>query len=397
MITVDEQLQLPFGQPTVLELPPMYRTLQAAGRIVQARTPVGDPAWLVTRHDQARRLFMDDRLCRSHPDPDNAPRPWDAGFIGKPLEAETSKDEHAYVRRVLNGSFSAGRLRALRPRVQALVDHLIDDLTAAGPPADLQAGLARPLPVLVICELLGVPYDDRDDFIAWSNEAANTADGEAAMAALTRLGMYMYGLMQRKRAESADDVLADLVRARDDGPLNEIQAVRWAVALLFAGHETTASMLGHGVLLLLTHAEQRAGLERDPARIDDAVEEILRAAVPSPLGWVPRWASGDIEIDGTTIRAGDLVLIAILATNADPAVFQTPDAFDTGRGANPHLAFGHGSHFCVGASLARLELQVAIGTLFHRLPKLRLGVPVAELRIRTDSITGGLQALPVIW
>ncbi|KWX01965.1 cytochrome P450 [Carbonactinospora thermoautotrophica] len=398
MTVFDELPALPFDRPDLLRTAPLFHQLQKTHPITPVRTPAGDVGWLVTRYEDVKTLLADRRLGRSHPDPDQAARFSNSAFLGGPTGNYTTEEEdHARLRRLMTRSFTARRMEMLRPRVQALVDELLDELERQAPPADFHETFSFPLPVLVICELLGVPYEDRQVFRTWADESAEMFDGTRAAAAYQQLAEYMYGLIERKRRHPGEDVISDLVAARDErGQLSEDEMIQLAVGLLFAGHETTVARIDFGVLLLLTHPEQRAALQADPSLVPRTVEEILRVAAPSQ-GVIPRYARADIEIGGVTIRAGDLVLLALEPANRDEAVFPEPDRFDVTREQNPHVMFGHGPRFCAGASLARVELQAVFGTLFWRFPTLRLAVPLEELRLRDSLLTGGLEALPVTW
>jgi pentalenolactone synthase len=293
----------------------------------------------------------------------------------------------------------------LRARVQELLDGLLDDMAGRTPPVDLHEAVSFPLPALVICELLGVPYEDREDFRRWSDEAGRTDDGARSREGMAALWKYMRGLVERKRGQRSEDVISDLLAAseQDAEPLPPDLVPEIAAGLLFAGHETTVTAIDRGVLLLLTNPEQREALQRDPAIAAQAVEEILR--VPHPVrspresrpGGIPRWAGADIEIGGTTIPAGDMLLLSVESANLDDRAFACPETFDVTREANPHLTFGYGPHFCLGAPLARIELQAVFSTLLGRFPTLRLAVPVEDLRPRTGVLTGGILALPVTW
>jgi pentalenolactone synthase len=387
-------VQLPFDQTGPLQVPPTLRALQAQGTVHRIRTRVGDDAWLVTGYEEVRRLLADDRLGRSHPDPDNAARSGESALFGGPLgNYDTEKTDHARMRSLLQPHFTPGRMRALRGRVEALTARLLDDLAQQGPPADLNATLALPLPILVICELLGVPYEERTQFRAWTQAAADVLDRSRSEQGLGNLFAYGQELVARKRREPGDDVISRLC-ATDGVADDEIAML--SMALLFAGHETTVVQIGMGALLLLTSADQWQLLLGDPGLIPGAVEEIMR--VPGKGGGgIPRYAHTDIEIGGVTIRAGDLVMLDNGAANHDEAVFADPDRFDVTRRATAHLTFGHGVRYCIGAPLARMELQVAFGQLVSRFPGMRLAVPVEDLRVRSDVLTGGLIELPVTW
>jgi cytochrome P450 len=369
-------------------------------------TPAGDPAWKVTGYDAVKALLSDPRLGRSHPEPEKAARYSEAAIFGGTVGSpETERSEHAQMRALLTPSFSARRMARLRPRVRELVDGLLDELGRKTPPTDFHEAVSFPLPALVICELLGVPYEDRADFRRWSDEAADMTDGARSRAGLARLQEYMRALVARKREQPAEDVLSDLIATQAHAPVRftDDHVVTLAAGLLFAGHETTVAAIDKGVLLLLTHPDARRALDRDPDLIPRAVEEILRLPNPAEArqaeseGGLPRYANADIEIGGVTIRAGDMVLLDLQSGNLDDRVFPTSESFDVTREPNPHLTFGHGPHYCIGAPLARIELQALFGTLFRRFPALRLAVPVEALHPRSHLLTGGLAELPVTW
>jgi len=390
---------LPFDQPNLLGIAPALRALQSEGPIARVRTATGDEAWLVTRYDEVRELFGDQRLGRSHPDPDRAARVTNSVLMGGPQDNYDTEDaDHARMRALLVPRFSARRMRALTPRVGELVDGLLDDLAAHGAPADLHRALSFPLPVLVICELLGVPYEDRERFHEWSTRMAGLDDADASAAAMESMVGYMRDLVRRKRVEPGNDVLTELVGS-EDGQLTDDDIAGLGAVVLFAGHETTVVRIDLGTVLLLTNPEQRAELVTDPARVPAAVEEILRLSLGGGgQGGLPRYARADIEIGGVTIRAGDAVLLALGAANQDGRAFPDPDRFDLDRSCpHPHLAFGHGARYCIGATLARLELTAVFERLFQRLPTLELGVDIQALRWRENLLTGGLAELPVTW
>jgi pentalenolactone synthase len=376
------------------------------GSIRRVTTPAGDPAWQVTGYGAVKALLADPRLGRSHPEPERAARFSEAAIFGGPVGSpSTERAEHAQMRSLLTPAFSARRMTSLRSRVQELVDGLLDAMSQKTPPTDFHEAISFPLPALVICELLGVPYEDREDFRRWSDDSANMTDRARSQAGLERLHGYMRELVQRKRQQPAEDVISDLVAVQAFAPdrFTDNHVVGLAAGLLFAGHETTVAAIDKGVLLLLTNPSAREALDRDPSLVSRAVEEILR--LPNPVettrteteGGLPRYANANFEIDGVTIRAGDLVLLDLGGANQDQRVFPGPARFDVTREPNPHLTFGHGPHFCIGAPLARIELQTVFGTLFQRFPTLHLATPVEELRVRSHLLTGGLVELPVAW
>jgi cytochrome P450 len=387
---------LPFEQPNPLGVPPLLRELQAGCPISRVRTPAGDEAWMVTRYAEVKQLFSDPHLGRAHPDPEQAARISDSILFGGAMgNYETEQADHAQMRALLTPFFSARRMQALRPRVQELVDQLLDAMAATVPPIDLHEALSFPLPVLVICELLGVPYEDRDQFRVWSQGMADMHDRQRASAAMNSLIMYMDELVVRKRAQPGDDVISGLC-AVEGGALTDGHIAFLAAMLLFAGHETTVVRIDVGTLLLLTHPDQREALLRDQSLLSTAVEEILRVSDTGRSG-LPRYARADIDIGGVTIAAGEAVLLSGGAGNHDERVFADPDRFDVARQPNPHLTFGHGPHFCIGAPLARIELQAVFARLIPRFPTLRLATPVEQLRVRSELLTGGLAELPVTW
>ncbi|WP_285742151.1 cytochrome P450 [Lentzea sp. NBRC 105346] len=351
-----------------------------------------DRVWRVTGHAEVRRLLGDDRLGRSHPDPQNAERVGESALFGGPMgDFATEHEGHARMRSLMQPHFAPKHMKTIKPRVAALTTQLLDGLT---PPADLHQALALPLPVLVICELLGVPYEDRAEFRVWSEAAGNTADGKLSEQGLAELYGYGLRLVAAKRKEPGDDVISRFC-AQDD--VSDEEAAMLSMGLLFAGHETTVVRIGLGAMLLLTNRDQWDALCADPSLVPAAVEEILRAPKRTDNGGMIRYARTDLEVDGVTVRLGDLVLLSLESANHDPAVFPEPERFDIKRSAAAHLTFGHGPRFCLGAPLARIELTEVFTQLVTRFPAMRLAVEPAELSYRRDALTGGLTALPVTW
>ena len=386
--------QLPFEQAHPLQAPTMLRVLRQHGPVHQVRTATGDPAWLVTGYTEVRALLDDARLGRSHPDPDRAARTGESALFGGPLgDYDTEAADHARMRSLLQPHFTPRRIRALRPRVEALAGELLDDLARHGPPADLVQALAIPLPVLVICELLGVPYADRDRFRAWTRDAADVRDRARSERGLAGLFGYGQQLVARKRAEPGDDVVSRLcaTAGTDD---DEIALL--SMFLLFAGRETTVTAISTGALLLLDEPAQWQALAREPALVPEVVEEILRGGGQGG-GGIPRYARTGLRIAGAQIKAGDLVLLDNGAANHDPSAFADPERFDVTRPAVAHLSFGHGARYCIGAPLARIELQVVFSRLVPHFPAMRLAEPVEQLTFNRDTLTGGLARLPVTW
>jgi cytochrome P450 len=268
-------------------------------------------------------------------------------------------------------------------------------LEERGPPADLHAKLAQPLPILVVCELLGVPQDDRDQFRAWTQDAGNVRDHARSEHGLAELFQYGLKLVEHKRTHPEDDVISRLCAIED---VCDWEAAAMSMALLFAGHETTVVQIGLGALMLLTTPDQWRALLDSPALIPNAVEELMRAtASGGGVGGLPRYARTDFEMDGVAIRSGDLVVLDIGSANHDPAVFTAPERVDITRKEAAHLGFGYGRHYCIGAPLARIELKTVFTQLIPRFPSLHLAVDPATLTVRGDVLIGALVELPVSW
>lgn len=289
----------------------------------------------------------------------------------------------------------------MRPNVQAMVDELLDEMIANGAPADIAESLAWPLPVRVICEMLGVPVADRNRFRRWvdvSLALGERTTPEEIVAAGEELRRYMAGLIAQRRAQPTDDLLGALVVARDEqDKLSEEELLALSVTLLAAGHETTANQIGSHIYLLLSRPELWRSLVADPGLIPSAVEELLRFTPLGVSGGDVRVATVDVELAGGVVRAGEAVVANPASGNRDETVFDNPDEIDLARKHNPHIAFGYGVHHCLGAPLARLELQVVLGTLVRRLPGLRLAVPAEEVQWRTDRLVRGVTGLSVSW
>jgi cytochrome P450 len=371
--------------------------------IRRVTTPAGDSAWLVTGYDDVKALLSDPRLDLSHAEPERAARVSRSAF-GGPMGNPTELAERTRIRRLLAPAFSARRMASLRPRVRAIITGLLETMAGHAQPVDLHEVVSFPLPTLVICELLGVPYADREDFRRWSDDAAHLTDVARSQAGLSQLRVYMQALVERKKAQPADDVISDLVAAATTDPdLTVDGIVMLSIVLLLAGYETTVISIDRGVILLLTHPEQADAVRHDPELVAPAVEEILRLPLPTRASGaeqaigLPRYANTDFTFGGVTIHTGELIMLGLCVANLDEQLFPEPTRFDVHREHNPHLSFGHGPHFCPGASLARIELQTLFPALLNRFPTLRLAVPVESLRGRDELFTGGLMELPVTW
>lgn len=364
-----------------------------SGVIHRVRTQVGDEAWLVTGYQQVRRLMDAELLGRSHRDPANAARSRTSAIFGGPVgQFDTELADHDRMRKLLQPHFSPKHMRELQPKVERQCAALLDELEQGGPPADLLTNLARPLPVLVICDLLGVPYDDRDRFRLWVDDAAFGPDDATSEVGLTALLGYGMELVAHKRDHPSDDVISRLC---DEPDLADSDIAWMAMMLLFAGHETTMMQIWLDSVQLLSDRTQWQMLQDDPGLIPRAIEELLRAGMPGGIG-VPRYAREDIDVDDITIRAGDLVLLDPGCANHDPTAFPNPNRVDINRTGTPHVGFGYGLHYCVGAALARMELNTVFSQLIPRFPNMRLDVE-PTLTSGFHSLSHGLVALPVSW
>lgn len=362
----------------------------------------GNRVYLVTRHEDVKAVLSDhERFSNGRP----------PGFAlpGAPVMSEEElasaragnllgldPPEHQRLRRMLTAEFTIRRMKRLEPHIVEIVDAHLDAMAAAGPPSDLVADFALPIPSLVICELLGVPYTDREDF---QHRSARQLDLSLPIA--ERFGLqrqardYMRQLVGRARRDPGEDILGMLVRDHGD-ELSDDELVGIAGLLLLAGHETTSNMLGLGVLALLRHPEQLTAVRDDPDAVGPAVEELLRW-LSIVQNAIPRFTTTDVEIAGVRIPAGELVFASLPAGNRDPDFIQDPDILDIRRGAPGHLAFGHGVHHCLGAPLARMEMRIALPALLRRFPDLALAEPFDDVAYRSFHFIYGLKSLAVTW
>ncbi|MEU4805003.1 cytochrome P450 [Actinosynnema sp. NPDC023587] len=386
-------VQLPFEQANVLQLAPGLRTLQSRGAVHRVRTPGGDDAWLVTGHARVRQLLDDDRLSRSNPDPEAAARDGGSALLAGLLGGFAT--DHARLRALLEPHFAPERMSALRSYADKVTGRLLDELAGQESPVDLRRALAVSLPIQVMCEWLGVPQEDEDRFGRWIQDAADVGDPVRSKRGVGALLGYCRHLVAGKRQDAGDDVLSRICATEG---IADYEILGLTALLLFGGYETTVARIGTCVVLLLADPEQWQALLDDPSLVPGAVEETLRRSMPNPHnGGMPRYAVTDFEIDGVTIRTGDFVLLNIIAANHDETAFPGPERVDVTRDTAGSLAFGHGAHHCVGAALARMQLQVVLAQLVARFPTMRLAVGVEELRLRHDTLIGGLVRLPVTW
>ncbi len=388
----------PFSEPDGLTLDPAYADLREHAPLARIRMPYGEEAWLVTRFDDARVVLGDPRFSRAasleHDQPRVTPEAPPLGIL------DMDPPDHTRLRRLVAKAFTTRRVELLRPRIEEIAAGLLDGVRAAGPPADLVELFAIPLPVAVICELLGVPYDDRDDFQTWSEALLTTTSltDDQRMSYLANLATYMAGLIAQRRVKPTADLLSAMVQARDaDDRLSEDELLFLAIGLLAAGHETTASQIPNFVYLLLTHPDQLALLRDHPELLPGGVEELMRYVPFTAVSTIPRYASEDVELAGGVVRAGEPAIVSRSAANRDPSVFPDPERLDVTRTLASHFGFGYGAHHCLGAQLARVELQVALGTLLTGLPGLRLAATQNELPWKKGLLMRGLHRILVAW
>ncbi|MFI5610586.1 cytochrome P450 [Amycolatopsis sp. NPDC051903] len=363
--------------------------------------PDGHEGWLVTGYDAVRQLMADTRFS-SRQDLDVTHVPFETP--GMPVQTEPSPQmpgvfiamdppDHTRLRRKLTGAFTVKRMKLLEEQIIEISERQLDELAKLTPPVDLVKEFALPVPSLVICELLGVPYEDRANFQANSQQfLVKDQSLQEKMGALGALMGYLGELVTRKRAEPGDDILSDLAR-HEDLTIEELTGA--AFLLLLAGHETTANMLALGTFALLEHPEQLAELRADLDLLPDAVEELMRYLSVVDINY--RYATEDIELGGETIPKGSTVVVSLLAANHDPKRFENPDTLDIHRKARGQMAFGHGIHQCLGQQLARIEMRAGFAGLLRRFPGLKLAVPAADVPLRTDMNIYGVHELPITW
>ncbi|MEU0869570.1 cytochrome P450 [Nocardia brasiliensis] len=389
-LPVARQPGCPFGPPAELI------EARRHGPISHYTFPGGKPGWLVTGYELVRSILSDSRFSSRkelmlHPTIDYSGFEIPPAAPGEFLLMD--EPQHGRYRKPLASKFTARRMRLLTERVEQITADRLDAMETAGPPTDLLATFARPIPAVMICELLGVPYEDRGSF---QDNVESFMSGEISdedlMAAVTATYGYLTELVAAKRANPTDDVLSELTHT----DLTDEELRGMALVLLAAGLDTTANMLALGTFALLRHPDQLAALRADPGLTDQAVEELLRYLSVAKTSM--RTALEDVELAGHTIKAGQVVIASYHTADHDPERFADPHAFDIHRRAGAHLAFGHGAHHCLGAQLARVEMRVAFPALINRFPTLRLAVPADEVALRPEAADiFGVKSLPVTW
>lgn len=379
---------------------PFYARLRSEAPVYQTKLPDRRNVWLVTRYNDVLSVLKDDRFGK---DKINARTPpWLPGMF-KPLlrnMLDVDAPDHTRLRGLVQKVFTASLIENLRERIQDLADELLSQAQAKGR-VDLIRDYAVPIPTTIIAEMLGVPVKDRHKFHHWSNAAiASTSSRWGVLMALPHAVAflrYIRMLVKVRRANPEDDLVTALVRAEEAGDqLNEDELVAMIFLLLVAGHETTVNLIGNGMLALLENPDQTSKLQDDPSLIKTAVEELLLYNGPLETA-TERYAREDTTVAGVTVPRGELVLAVLASANRDEQQFEDADRLDLGRQPNPHVAFGFGIHYCLGASLARLEGQIAIATLLRRIPNLKIATPSIALRWRRGLVLRGLESLPVVF
>ncbi|MEV4255190.1 cytochrome P450 [Spirillospora sp. NPDC049652] len=392
----------PFPDGHALRPAPQLDEVRGGRAPVRVRLPYGDPAWLVTRYEDARHVLSSPAFARD---------PRRAGIAEEDISRTTPVDitiqtmvstdppDHTRLRRFVYRAFTPRRVERLRPGTERIAHRLVDAMVEHGPPADLFEAFGLALPIEVICDLLGVPAADRSRFTAWTDTLIETGgrSPEEVMAAIAEMNEYLGEQADRRAGDATDDLIGALVRARveDDG-LSRDEMVNLVRTLLAAGHETTASQIPNFVYLLLRGGDYKK-LRDHPELVPTAVEELLRYVPLIIQGSFPRFVLEDTEVGGVGLHRGEQVLIELSAANRDGSVFPDPETLELARADNPHLAFGFGLHRCVGATLARMELQVALSTLTTRLPDLRLVLPADQIPWNTERIVRRPRELLVTW
>lgn len=377
---------------------PELAQLRESEPVRRVEFPFGIHAWIVSGYDAVRAVLGDSksfsndfgRLASAMPN--SAPRQQNPGGLGM-----SDPPVHTRLRKMLTPEFTVRRLRRLTPQITEIVDDLLDAMTNAGPPIDLVEHFAMPLPSLVICELLGVPYPDRAAFAKLSGARFDIFGGAGTgLDAITESLAYMSELVAAQRRAPGDGLLGMLIRDHGD-EIDDVELAGLADGVLIGGHETTASMLALGTIALLRSTEGATIMrEGDPLIVRDAVEELLRYLSVVQVAF-PRFARADIVISGRQIRAGELVLCSLSGANQDPALGDGMQDLELHRSPRQHVAFGHGIHRCIGSELARMELRIAFPALFRRFPALRIDVPWSDVRFREYSVVFGVDTLPVAW
>jgi cytochrome P450 len=390
----------PFEEDHAADSAPEFARLRATGRQVhRVRLPDGQTAWLPLNYEDVKTVLSDPRFSRVEAIKPGAPSVGPATNLPGMLVCLDGK-EHARVRKLVARAFSARNTTEKRPRVEAIVAELLDDLERHGGPVDLIKHFAQALPLRVITEALGIPFEDRERFLHLSHASLNVVpdDGETMQAVMTELYGYFTELVERKRREPGEDLVTSMVEAHEDGGrLSQQELLANILLMLMAGHHTTQGHIVNGLLALFRHPDQLQLLRERLDLVPQAVEELMRYVQLETSGLI-RIATADVQLSDTLVRAGEAVMPMLHPANRDPSVFPEPERLDILReDPRPQLSFGHGPHYCPGAALARMELQIALAALLTRFPGLRLAVPESELHFPSGLMMRALTELPVEW
>jgi cytochrome P450 len=383
--------------PTIYHPSPDYAHFRERSPVPRIELPDGTIAYLATRHADVRQVFTDARFSRAAAAGPNRPTR-ELGSLAEDSLIGMDPPRHSRIRRIVSNAFTPRRVEEMRPIVAGLINEMIDRMLVAGPPADLIEYVSAPLPIYVISELFGIAEEDRDRVRAWSDGLVGDwdADPETPKAALTAFGE----LIAQRRTRPGDDVMSALITAWDQqDDLSERELISVTAGIFVGGHETTTNQLNLFLLVLARHPDQLAALDgNDPEALARAVDELSRFIQLGDNGiLLPRVTTEEVSLGEVVLPAGSAVLPAVVSANRDATVFADPDRLDLTRASNPHLGFGAGPHHCLGAALARMELQEALGALLRRLAGLRLAVPESELRFKPGLVVRSLEALPVTW
>ncbi|GAA1027996.1 MULTISPECIES: cytochrome P450 [Amycolatopsis] len=397
MSDTEKVFSYPFGEPEQLLLHPDYAKMQALPGLARVKLPYGREGWLATKYEDVHKILTDTRFSRELAIANDEPRMYPGHLEMGMLDMDPPA--HTRIRQIVASAFTPRRTEQLRPRAVELADDLIDTLLAGPRPADLVEGFTRPLPVVVISEMFGLPTDDRAYFAELAEAVTTTTrlTPEQIGEYLQQLWDYLAGVIAQRRKEPQDDALTALVQASDSDQMTEHEIAQIAAGQLAASYETTANELASFFFALLHNPEQMDHLWMNPSMIKRAVEELLRFCPMSSASLFARYATEDVVIGGTLIRAGEQVLASLIAANKDETVYQDPGSLNLNVERKPHLAFGSGVHRCLGTGIARMVLQVGLSTIVRRMPGLRLAIPESELEWRTEALMRGLKHIPVTW
>ncbi|MET3941805.1 cytochrome P450 [Paenibacillus sp. PvP094] len=384
---------------------PVYEKLRAEEPVHRLLLPSGHAAWMVTRYEDAVNILQDGRFVTgvldNRNDESEESLPPHQAIISRNL-ISVGPEDHRRLRRLIQKAFTPRMIERLRGRIVEISDELLDKIQAGNTQEfDLIEDYAFPLPIIVICEMLGVPLKDQDKFRAWSNtimeSVSNPQMNQESDEVMKAFVDYLQELITERRNHIQQDLISDLISIEEEGDkLTEQELYALVFVLIIAGHETTVNLIGNGMLALLEHPQQKQLLMEQPDLIQAAVEEVLRFNGPAEISNV-RWAAENVDFQGIQIRQGDMMLVALSSANRDSSRYENPDTFDITRKVNDHIAFGKGIHYCLGAPLARLEGEIAINALLHRLPEIRLNTDAELLEWRPGMIIRGLKAFPVVY